>query len=129
MASFSLYAALLAQQQVLRRVVIDECHTAITADSWRPKLARLKDVRLLSCQLVLLTATLPPSQVEQLRETLLVRTATIIRAKCTQRLGTQYSVVQCLRSELEERAVEHARRLMDQAQVAVAVAAGAGGGA
>jgi hypothetical protein len=42
-----------------------------------------------------------------------VRTATVVRAACTQRLHTQYSVVQCLRSELVERAVEHARTLMD----------------
>jgi len=59
-SDFLTYAALLAQQQILRRIVIDECHTAITAASWRPKLAKLKDVRLLCCQLVLLTATLPP---------------------------------------------------------------------
>jgi predicted ribonuclease YlaK len=30
---FLSYTALLAQQQILRRVIIDECHTAITADS------------------------------------------------------------------------------------------------
>jgi hypothetical protein len=40
---------------VLRRVVIDECHVAITADSWRTTLRRLKDVRLLPCQQVLLS--------------------------------------------------------------------------
>jgi replicative superfamily II helicase len=125
---FLSYAALLAQQQILRRIVIDECHTAITAASWRPKLAWLKDVRLLSCQLVLLTATLPPCQEEQLGEALLVRTATVVRAACTQRPRTQYSVVQCLRSELVEKAVEHARSLMDQAQAqaqALSAAAGA----
>jgi superfamily II DNA helicase RecQ len=104
------------QQQILRRIVIDECHTAITAASWRPKLAQLKDVRLLSCQLILLTATLSPSQEEQLREALLVHTATVMRAACTQRLHTQYSVVQCLKSELVEKAVKHARRLIDQDQ-------------
>jgi superfamily II DNA helicase RecQ len=127
---FLSYAALLAQQQILRRIVIDECHTAITAASWRPKLAQLKDVQLLSCQLILLTATLPPCQEEQLREALLMRTATVMRAACTQRLHTQYSVVQCLRSELVERAVKHARRLIDQAQAqaqaqALSAAAGA----
>jgi superfamily II DNA helicase RecQ len=125
-SEFLSYAALLAQQQILRRIVIDECHTAITTASWRPKLAQLKDVRLLSYQLILLTATLPPCQEEQLRKALLVRTATVMRAACTQRLHTQYSVVQCLRSELVERAVEHARRLIDQAQAqALSAAAGA----
>lgn len=46
---FLSYAALLAHQQILRRVVINECHTAITANSWRTKLAQLKDVQLLPC--------------------------------------------------------------------------------
>jgi hypothetical protein len=48
-SEFLSYAALLAQQQILRRVVVDKCYTAITANLWRPKLARLKDVRLLPC--------------------------------------------------------------------------------
>jgi hypothetical protein len=47
--SFLLYAALLARQQILRRVVVDECYVAITADLWRLKLARLRDLRLLAC--------------------------------------------------------------------------------
>jgi superfamily II DNA helicase RecQ len=46
---FFSYAALLARQGVLRRVVVNECHVAITADSWRTTLRRLKDVRLLLC--------------------------------------------------------------------------------
>jgi superfamily II DNA helicase RecQ len=59
-----------------------------------------------------------------------VRTATVIRATYTQRLHTQYSIIQCLRSELVERAVKHARTLIDQAQAqaqaqALSAAAGA----
>jgi hypothetical protein len=46
---FLSYTALLAQQQILRRVVVDECYIAYTADLWRPTLARLKDIRLLLC--------------------------------------------------------------------------------
>jgi hypothetical protein len=56
---------------VLRRVVIDECYVAITADSWRTALRKLKDVRLLQCQHFFLTATLRPSLEGQLRETML----------------------------------------------------------
>ena len=116
--SFLSYAALLARQQILRRVVVDECHVAITADLWRPKLARLRDLRLLACQLVFLTATLPPSQVEQLQQRLLIRTATIVRARSTQRPNTQYAVYYCQRDELFEQAVEQARRLMREAEQA-----------
>jgi superfamily II DNA helicase RecQ len=114
---FLLYAALLARQRVLRRVVVDECHLAITADSWRTTLRRLKDVRLLLCQQVLLTATLPPLQEGQLRETMLMPGATVLRAETTQRLGTCYAVVRCQRrAELQAIAVRLARTLMDEAR-------------
>jgi superfamily II DNA helicase RecQ len=46
---FLSYATLLARQGVLRRVVVNEYHLAITADSWRTALRKLKDVRLLPC--------------------------------------------------------------------------------
>jgi len=113
---FLLYAALLAYQQILCRVVIDECHTAITAHSWQPKLAWLKDLELLPCQLILLTATLTPSLVDQLYKALLVRTATIVRARCTQRPGMQYTVLSSQRGELRKRAVQQAREMMEEAQ-------------
>ena len=82
---FLSYAALLARQGVLRRVVVDECHVAITADSWRTALRKLKDVCLLPCQHLSLTATLPPSLKGQLRETMLMPGATVLRAETTQR--------------------------------------------
>jgi hypothetical protein len=114
---FLSYAALLARQGVLRRVVVDKCHVAITADLWRTTLRRLKDVRLLPCQQVLLTATLPPSQEGELRETMLMPQATVLRAETTQRLGTCYAVVRCQRrAELRAMAVRLARTLMDEAR-------------
>jgi superfamily II DNA helicase RecQ len=114
---FLSYAALLARQGVLRRVVIDECHVAITADSWRTALRKLKDVRLLPCQHVLLTATLPPSLEGQLRETMLMPGATVLRAETTQRLGVCYAVVRCQQyAELRAMAFRLARTLMDEAR-------------
>jgi superfamily II DNA helicase RecQ len=114
---FLSYAALLARQGVLRRVVIDECHVAITADSWRTALRRLKDIRLLPCQQVLLTATLPPSQETLLREVMLMPGATVMRAETTQRPGTCYAVVYCQRhAQLRAMAVRLAGTLMDKAQ-------------
>jgi len=41
------YASQLNRDKLLRRVVIDECHLAFTVSDWRPKLARLKNLRLL----------------------------------------------------------------------------------
>jgi hypothetical protein len=76
-----------------------------------------KDVQLLLCQQVLLTATLPPSQEGQLRETMLMPQATVLRAETTQRLGTCYAVVRCQRrAELRAMAVRLARTLMDEAR-------------
>jgi superfamily II DNA helicase RecQ len=114
---FLSYAALLARQGVLRRVVVDECHIAITADSWRTALRKLKDVRLLPCQHLLLTATLPPSLEGQLRETMLMPGATVLRAETTQRLSVCYAVIQCQQyAELRAMAVRLARTLIDEAR-------------
>ena len=105
--------------------MIDECHTAITANSWRPKLARLRDIRLLPCQHVFLTATLPPSLASQLQAALLIPTATILRARTTQRPGTQYAVVHCRPGKLVDQAVQEARSLIRIEQTTVTTAAAA----
>jgi superfamily II DNA/RNA helicase len=114
---FLSYAALLARQGVLRRVVVDECHIAITADSWRTALRKLKDIRLLPCHHLLLTATLPPSLEGQLRKTMLMPGATVLRAETTQRLSVCYTVMQCQQyAELQAMAVRLAHTLMDEAR-------------
>jgi hypothetical protein len=48
------YANMLSGKGLLRRVVVDECHLIITSSDWRPKLALLKNLRLLPCPIVLL---------------------------------------------------------------------------
>jgi len=58
-SSFLKYAMLLSGKKLLRRVVIDECHLVFTSSDWRPKLAQLRTLRVLTCPMVLLTATLP----------------------------------------------------------------------
>jgi hypothetical protein len=58
--NFLSYARLLYNKGVLRRVVVDECYLIYTSSDWRPKLAELKNLRLLLCPVVLLTVTLPP---------------------------------------------------------------------
>jgi hypothetical protein len=59
-------------------VVVHECHVAITSDSWRMALRKLKDIRLLLCDQVVQTATLPPSLEGQLRETMQMPGATVL---------------------------------------------------
>jgi superfamily II DNA helicase RecQ len=45
----------------LERIVIDECHTVLDSrEDFRPKLQRLSELWAAECQIVMLTATLPP---------------------------------------------------------------------
>jgi superfamily II DNA helicase RecQ len=66
---------------------------------------------------VLLTATLPPSQEDQLCSALLIPTATIIQARSTQRPRTKYVVLQYQRSLLVDRAVQQACKILKEAQL------------
>lgn len=95
------YASQLNRDKLLRRVVIDECHLAFTASDWRPKLARLKNLRLLQCPIVLLTATLPPLLEHELSEAMLIPLATYIRAS-TVRPSTRYSAQWCVPGKARE---------------------------
>ena len=103
------YASLLSGQKLLRRVVVDECHLAFTSSDWRPKLAQLKNLRVLACPIVLLTATLPPVLEEELGESILVRCATYIRAS-TVRPNIRHIVSWYKRGEAQEAALAICRR-------------------
>jgi len=85
---------MLCSKGLLRRVVVDECHLIVTSSDWRPKLALLKNLRLLPCPIVLLTATLPPVQEGKLAASMLLPCATYIRAS-TVRPDTRYYVSWC----------------------------------
>lgn len=51
-----------ASAGLLDRVVIDECHSVLdSGHGWRPKLLQLSQLVEQRCQLVYLTATLPPT--------------------------------------------------------------------
>lgn len=106
---FLQYAGLLSGKKLLRRVVVDECHLIFTSSHWRPKLAKLKNLRVLACPMVLLTATLPPVLEEELGESMLVRCATYIRA-CTIRPNIRYMVSWCERGKSQEMALHMCRR-------------------
>ncbi len=50
----------------LERIVIDECHTVLDSrEDFRPKLQRLSELWAAECQIVMLTATLPPENEAQ----------------------------------------------------------------
>ena len=72
------YANMLSRKGLLQQVVVDECHLVITSSNWRLKLALLKNLRLLPCPIVLLTATLPPVREGELATSMLLPCATYI---------------------------------------------------
>ena len=101
---FLTYASLLKRQGLLKRMFIDECHLIFTSSDYRPKLAKLKDLRAVGCQMILMTATLPPLLEYQLEESMLVSLGRYIRAS-TVRENIRYMVRQCKGEELIENAV------------------------
>jgi superfamily II DNA helicase RecQ len=103
------YANMLSGKGLLRRVVVDECHLIITSSDWRPKLALLRNLRLLPCPIVLLTATLPPVREGELATSMLLPVATYIRAS-TVRPNTRYYVSWCERGKVQDTALAMCRR-------------------
>lgn len=77
--------------QQLDRVVFDESHLILTASSYRPKMALLRDLRDLRCQFVFLSATLPPLLMLEFEKRLLLDSPRILRAP-TFRVDLHYDV-------------------------------------
>ncbi|KAF9729764.1 hypothetical protein PMIN01_12628 [Paraphaeosphaeria minitans] len=112
-AGFLKYASSLKDKKQLQRVVIDECHLIITSSHWRPKLAKLRNLRVLACPIVLLTATLPPVLEGVLGRSMLIQAATYIRAS-TVRPNIRYYVSWCGRGKAMEAALAMCRRRQEQ---------------
>lgn len=108
-SNFLDYARVLKNKGLLQRVVVDECHLVFTARHWRDDLLKVKNLRVLGCPIVLLTATLPPVQEGELEASMLVRNATYIRAGTT-RPNARYIVSWCQRGKLEDRALVVCKR-------------------
>jgi hypothetical protein len=69
---------MLSSKGLLRRVVVDKCYLIITLSNWRLKLALLKNLWLLPCPIVLLTATLLLVREGELAASMLLPCATYI---------------------------------------------------
>jgi superfamily II DNA or RNA helicase len=107
------YARVLYDKGLLQRVVIDECHMIFTSSDWRPKLAQLQNLRIVSCPIVLLTATLPPVREHKLASAMLLSHATYIRASTVQP-NTQYFVSWCRRDQVAETSLAMCQRRQRQ---------------
>lgn len=79
-SNFIRYANMLSGKGLLQRVVVDKCYLVIMLSDWQPKLALVKNLRLLPCLIVLLTATLLPVREGKLATSMLLPYATYIWA-------------------------------------------------
>jgi hypothetical protein len=70
---FLTFANQLDAARLLARVVIDESHLVCTAESYRQRMQEVKQLRMLHCQFVLLTATLPPSMERAFEDALVLQ--------------------------------------------------------
>jgi hypothetical protein len=78
----------------LRRVVIDEGHLTFTASDYRRKLRSLYHLRALGAPTVVLTATLPPSRMQELVEAMSIQNPMVIRCSTVQP-NIRYIVQRC----------------------------------
>src|SRR5256714_4097986 len=75
----------------LDRIVFDECHKLLHDQTFRPKLAAIKDI-CVEVQLVYLTATFPPTMLEKYKEAMYLNEPQFIRL-VGYKLHTRYDVV------------------------------------
>jgi len=75
----------------LDRIVFDECHKLLHDQTFRPKLAAIKDI-CVEVQLVYLTATFPPTMLEKYKEAMCLNEPQFIRL-VGHKLHTRYDVV------------------------------------
>ncbi|KJZ69995.1 hypothetical protein HIM_10606 [Hirsutella minnesotensis 3608] len=109
---FSAYADGLLSTGLLRRIFIDECHTAITDISYRRKLGELKGLHRYGCPVIMLTATMPVVLEDWFREALLAQEAVMVRDR-TRKLNCRYRVEQIRpgKGAVENHTVRTVRRL------------------
>ena len=107
---FQTYLGSLVKDNKLARVVIDECHLIISAD-YREKLKELKILRAQPVQMVLMTATMPPSREQEFeRKMLMAGEARWVRSP-TMRTNFVYRVEQSqYPGTLEEEAYSYVQR-------------------
>jgi hypothetical protein len=109
------YAARMQSKGLLRRIYVDECHLAITAHSWRPKVAELSRLRGVGVPLVMLTATAPVWMESDLEATLSSTVSTSWIRASTARKTTKYTVDESIADgELMEEAVRRCKNLVAQ---------------
>jgi superfamily II DNA helicase RecQ len=99
---------------MLDRVVIDECHIFLDSiHGWRPKVLHLSQLVERGCQLVYLTATLPPSEEPAFFHHAGLRPQdTLLLREPTTRRNVAYQVQECAEPELSQLVQDEVQRLL-----------------
>lgn len=94
--AFSRFLSEKASAGLLDRVVVDECHIVLdSSHTWRPKLLQLSQIVESRCQLVYLTATLPPTEEQAfLHSSGLEGQEVLLLRDSTSRANIAYSVME-----------------------------------
>ena len=99
---------------LLDRIVIDECHTLLDSiHGWRPKVLHLSQLVEKGCQLVYLTATLPPAEEQAFFHNagLQAQDALLLREPTT-RKNIAYQVQECAEPQLRELVQEEVQKVL-----------------
>jgi superfamily II DNA helicase RecQ len=99
----------------LNAIVIDEYHLLVTAAAYREKMARVKDLRAHSCQLVFLSATLPLYYMEPLKHSLLLLNPVIVR-DLTVRRDLNYGIRLATTPDLVESGIIEVKRAIEMVE-------------
>ena len=113
--SFFDYVGRMRSKGLLRKIYIDECHLAVTAHSWRPKVAELSELRGIGVPLVMLTATAPLCMESDLESTMSSTVSTSWVRASTARQTTKYTVDDSIADgRLMEEAIRRCKNLTGQ---------------
>lgn len=109
------YVARMRSKGLLRKIYVDECHLAVTAHSWRPKVVALSELRGIGVPLVMLTATAPVYMESDLESTMSSTVSTSWIRASTARRTTRYTVNDSITDgRLMEEAVRRCNNLVAQ---------------
>ena len=113
--SFFDYVGRMRSKGLIRKIYVDECHLAVTAHSWRPKVAELSELRGIGVPLVMLTATMPLYMESDLESTMSSTVSTSWIRASTARKTTKYTVNDSIADgKLMEEAVRRCKNLTAQ---------------
>jgi superfamily II DNA helicase RecQ len=110
--TFLHYLGMLKSKRMLRRIIIDECHTVITDSKYRAAMSRLFHLRSFEVPILFLSATLPPLCIPIFEEVMACMDSgmTYIRGQ-SYRNNIQVNVKICANGKCMTEVIKHAKAI------------------